>query len=231
MHVLSFSQIQAYWACPRLHYYRYFLRVPSPQSDTQQAREGSWIHEQLHLDYLGQHSELAHQPEWSQIWAAYQHEISAYTHAGSWSEWTCHVPLASASGRVWLTGRLDRVYLHNQVLTILDWKTGHAGPGESTALQLDFYIWLAWMARTLLAEQAIERIRARAVWLDLPGTVLEKEVSSAEISALSVYFKNLLQPLQAEETVSLADPRSVNGHPWCTMCEYQPLCPEGKYHA
>lgn len=231
MQVLSFSQLQAFWACPRLHYYRYQLQVPSPQSEAQETREGVWIHEQLHLAYLGRDCELAQRPEWARLWQRYQAEIAPFAQAGSWSEWDCHVPLNHFQPPLWLTGRLDRIYLQQQTLTLLDWKTSHRGPNASTQLQLDFYAWLLWQARSLLAKQPLQKIRARAVWLNLPDTALEREFEAADIPALGARFQDLLDPLQQEAPPSLPQPRSADGRLWCTMCEYQPLCPEGKYHA
>jgi len=235
--LLSVSALQTWWACPRLYAYRYELQVPSLSLETSSSQQGSWIHAQLH-----QHTtqaalpELASDPQYAALWQVYLKAIEPFATQQVWSEWACHVPLTLPAETLWLTGRLDRIYLDplTRQVTLLDWKTGQGSPSESTALQLELYAWLLWRAQSLLSAEPLAGITARALWLNQAGLEQTQTWLPADFEALEARLQQLVAPLSPARTEPLARiprPRSVGGRVWCTMCEYQRLCPEGQYHA
>ncbi|HEY9842370.1 MAG TPA: PD-(D/E)XK nuclease family protein [Candidatus Obscuribacterales bacterium] len=233
MEIVSFSALADFWACPRLYHYRQEQHLPVPQHHTAARREGSWIHQQLDLHAKGHLPPIATDPAYAGIWQSYLDVISPYADAGwsCFSEWSCHVPLRLDAEQIWLHGRMDRIYVQNQTLVLLDFKTGRDQPGLLSELQLDFYAWLLWQVQDLLSEQTIGLIEARAVWLAQPGQVMERRLDAAAVPEHGAGFMALLEALLGAGNRDVPAPRSVAGQPWCTMCEYQRLCPEGSFYA
>lgn len=239
MPVLSVSALQAYWSCPRRYAYAYeggALQMPA--SSAASAR-GSAVHLQLHQHALQPGVPVALAQSEPALWQRYQAAIAPYQE-GAWecySEWACHVPLLPASDSapaLWLTGRLDRVYVDaaGQQAVILDWKTGTGRPGALNALQLQAYAWLVWQARSLLQVSELQQIESRAIWLEQDDQALDQTYAAAELEALSDQWQALLADFYPlPEGLRVPRPRSDGDRVWCTMCEYQRLCPEGQYHA
>ncbi len=255
MERLSFSALADFWACPRLYHYRHELELPVPARDRSARREGTQLHEQLHLHALGHTPPLAHstEPEQAARWQAYLQAIAPYQGWESHSEWACLVPLKLSglntqasepapepAKTLWLYGRIDRLYVKADRLVLLDFKTGKGTPLKLLELQLDFYAWLLWQAQSQLAPhqqtpsaQPFTQIQAQAICLteELSGPICERTLTAEKLPELSSRFESLLTSLLSPGPHDVPEPRSVNGKPWCTMCEYQRLCPEGSYHA
>lgn len=233
MQRLSFSALADFWACPRLYHYRHELELPVPARDRVARREGTRLHEQLHLHALGHTPPLATDPEQAARWSAYLQAIAPYQGRECRSEWACQIPVTIAGQELWLQGRVDRLYLTDDTLVLLDFKTGSGTPLKLLELQLDFYAWLLWQAQSQLRTQAFRRILAHAISLseELPGTICERELKAENVPELSARFEAMLTHLMSPGPHDVPEPRSVNGKPWCTMCEYQRLCPEGSYYA
>lgn len=254
MQRISFSALADFWACPRLYHYRHKLELPVPTRDRAARREGTRLHEQLHLHALGHTPPLAHssEPEQAARWQAYLEAIAPYQDWEIRSEWACQVPF-QLSGPIhqitqqtpeqaeilWLYGRMDRLYFKADRLVLLDFKTGKGTPLKLLELQLDFYAWLLWQAQSQLVpqqnafQQPFTQIQAQAICLteELSGPICERELTAEKVPELSSRFEALLTSLLSPGPHDVPEPRSVNGKPWCTMCEYQRLCPEGSYHA
>lgn len=229
--VLSFSALADFWACPRLYHYRHDLKLPSPGRSTEERRQGSWIHAQLDLHAEGLTPPMASDPEHAPQWQAYLAAIAPYTGLPMHSEWACHLPITVADTALWLHGRMDRIYQQGDSLILLDFKTGTGRSEALTALQLDFYAWLLWQAQDLLAERPLSQIIARAIWLRDPAQPLERRLDAERLPQTESQFRALLSALISSGQRDVPAPRSVDGKPWCTMCEYQRLCPEGIHHA
>jgi hypothetical protein len=237
---LSYSQLWDFWTCPRLSTYRQQPQLRR-QSPWQQAsvRKGTRVHHFLHqatvLSDVEQKKSPAFQQfisDYPQIWSSYQQLIAAHNGSAS-SECVLDVPLPGDWNLPYvLTGRLDRLIAEQQQALILDWKTGQFKDAESARLQLRFYAWLVWLARETLPFPVAEVI-AEAHYLESKHCerwALTPENSAAETS----FFYDLLhdyhrQQIRASE--GIPNPRSTSEGLWCTMCEYQRLCPEGRYHA
>lgn len=233
MQIISFSQLADYWACPKLFDFRHLLKLPSPGQLQAERRRGQQIHAQLHLHALGHQPALASDPEQAELWQNYLSAIEAYADSPLWSEWECRIPRQLAQQQIWLYGRMDRLYLQAGKLILLDFKTS-GSPSPLSHLQLEFYAWLLWQAKGLLSPEPIEQIEARTLWLDQPLEAGERSFKAADMPALENYFEELLSkmlPAKLEGGFKLPAPRSVAGQPWCTMCEYQRLCLEGRTHA
>lgn len=231
MEILSFSALADFWACPRLYHYRHELRLPVPQHQTETRRRGSRIHQQLDLHAQGHTPPMAQDADDAPLWQNYLQAIGPYQGLACFSEWSCHLPLQLQGETIWLHGRMDRLYLDDRTLILLDFKTGCGAPGPREALQLDFYAWLLWQAQSLLAPAGIERIIARALCLAEPDLTLERIYTAANQRALGESFGVLIESMLDAGSRDVPAPRSVAGEPWCTMCEYQRLCPEGSYYA
>ncbi|MGV3525913.1 MAG: PD-(D/E)XK nuclease family protein [Candidatus Sericytochromatia bacterium] len=231
--LLSWSALQAYWSCPRRYAWRYQERLR--QQDASAASErGQQVHAELHRHALGLSSQLASDPAEARLWQRYRAVMSSYAEA-SWqrSEWTLRVPFQTAEQaeiRAWLLGRCDRLLWQAGQLTLLDWKTGSGGPSEQSALQLRFYAWLLWQARATLPTP-LTQIEVRAVWLEQEGVEQTEQLTPAALEALTESFAPLIEGCLACGPHALPAPRSVMGKIWCTLCEYQRLCPEGINHA
>lgn len=225
--VVPFSELLSFWSCSRRYYYAYELKVPGLAQDPQAGRRGSWIHAQLHQAYLGLPCALSENPDYAEQWARYQEVIAEFAQAQGRSEWACHVPL----GALWLTGRLDRLYIQEQALTILDWKTGSAPPSAATEFQLDVYACLLYLARETLGLDEIESITASAINLNDRAWDLHRDYAVEQIEALLPEIAALAEELVQSQRPEVPRPRYLKERVWCTMCEYQPLCPEGSLHA
>ncbi|MBF2052006.1 MAG: PD-(D/E)XK nuclease family protein [Candidatus Sericytochromatia bacterium] len=239
MPVLSVSALQAYWSCPRRYAYAYeggALKLPD--SSAASAR-GSAVHLKLHQHVLQPQNPAPLAEQDPALWQRYQAEIASYQ-APEWrcySEWACHVPLLPATESapaLWLTGRLDRVYVHasGERAVILDWKTGAGRPGPLNTLQLQAYAWLVWQARSLLQAVDLQQIEARAIWLEQDDQQLSQAYTPSELNDLSGQWQAMLADFYPlPEGLRVPRPRSDDDRVWCTMCEYQRLCPEGQHHA
>lgn len=228
MELIAFSALADYWSCPRLYHYRHELRLPQPAHDNALRRRGNWIHQQLDLHAQGLTPLLASDAAEAAVWRAYTDAIGPYAGWQCFSEWSCHVPLTLGGRRVWLHGRMDRLYLRDTSLILLDFKTGEV-PGPLAGLQLDFYAWLLWQARERLAPFA--SLTARVLPLSDPASGEIRAYTPAQLEALAATFLPTLEALLDSASRDVPAPRSVAGEPWCTMCEYQRLCPEGSYYA
>lgn len=229
--MISFSALADYWCCPRLYHYRHELNLPAPLTrHDEAAREGSRIHAWLDLHARGLTPPMATDPVYGSLWQAYLTAIAPYAGCDCKSEWACNVPIAITAETLWLHGRLDRVYRQDQTLVILDFKTGEGEPGPLESLQLDFYAWLLWHCREQLGT-GITRIDAIAVWLRVPGQSLTRSLSADGVAALTAEWAARLEAMLGPGTHDVPAPRYLDGSPWCTMCEYQRLCPEGIHHA
>lgn len=239
MPVLSVSALQSYWSCPRRYAYTYEGgAVQLPASSVASAR-GSALHLQLHQHVVQPDLPVALAQSNPALWQCYQAAIVPYPDE-TWrcySEWACHVPLTLATETapaLWLTGRLDRVYVDvaGQQAVILDWKTGAGVPGPLNGLQLQAYAWLLWQARSLLQVPDLQQIEARAIWLEQDDQALSQGYTAAELEALSGQWQVLLADFYPPPAgLRVPRPRSDGDRVWCTMCEYQRLCPEGQHHA
>lgn len=239
MPVLSVSALQSYWSCPRRYAYAYEGGAVQLPAASAASAHGSAVHLQLHQHALQPQAPAPLAEQDSALWQRYQAAIAPYQ-APEWrcySEWACHVPLLPATATapdLWLTGRLDRVYVAaaGQQAVILDWKTGHSGPGPLNGLQLQAYAWLVWQARSLLQAAELQQLEARAIWLEQDDQALDQTYSAAELEALSGQWQALLADFYPPpEGLRVPRPRSDGDRVWCTMCEYQRLCPEGQHHA
>ena len=228
---VNYSVLRDYWACPRLSSYRLSpqLRLARPPA---RAHRGSEIHAALHRAFEGLPTHLSETE--TELWGAYQQVISPHerTARASWSEWECLVPL---SEMVLLTGRLDRVYLQDQAMHLLDWKTGQWQPQytESTQLQLRFYSWMLWLAREqIVTDGALTKVVASAHFLE-DAHIETFTLDSQNAEEEDLFFRELIQNYRrhTETRAGIPAPRSTSEGVWCTLCEYQPLCPEGRYHA
>lgn len=231
MEILSFSALADFWACPRLYHYRHELRLPVPQHQTETRRRGSWIHQQLDLHAQGHTPPMALDSDYAELWRNYLAAIAPYAHLPCFSEWACQLPLQLQGETVWLHARMDRLYLAERTLILLDFKTGSGFAGPREQLQLDFYAWLLWQAQSLLASAGIDTIRARTLSLAEPDAGLERSYTAEDQLALGERFGGLIEAMLDAGSRDVPAPRSVAGEPWCTMCEYQRLCPEGSYYA
>lgn len=195
---------------------------------------GQRVHAELYRHALGLPSQLAIEPAEARLWQRYLAVLAPYAQA-AWqrSEWTLRVPFYKAEQadvRAWLLGRCDRLIWQDGQLTLLDWKTGSGGPSEQTDLQLRFYAWLLWQSRDVLPAP-IDSVAVRAVWLEQDGVEQATCLEVPALEALAETFVPLIQACLASGSDALPAPRSVAGKIWCTLCEYQRLCPEGINHA
>lgn len=237
---LSYSQLWDFWTCPRLSTYRQQPALHLQRSWHQQsARKGTAVHHFLHQatllsDTEQERSALFQQfiADYPQIWARYQQWAEAQGEA-TYSEWGVEAPLPKVQALPYvLTGRLDRLILKEPQALIIDWKTGQLKDVEAVRLQLRFYAWLLWLARPSLACH-IEEVVAEAHYLE-SGDCERWTLNAQNIDAEDAFFYALIQGYHGQhgrEIEGIPDPRSTSEGLWCTMCEYQRLCPEGRYHA
>lgn len=241
MQQLSYSQLWAYWTCPRLSDY---LRQPTlrlaPSGVQEAGQWGARVHQILHRASLSEAAEslpevqtlMADSP---QIWSGYQEVIQKQpVKAQVYSEWEIAVPLPVAWQLPYLlTGRIDRLWVEGTHCRILDWKTGQGKDSDATRFQLRFYAWLVAFGHQALNLACVESVQAEAHFLttgDSVSLTLQTDMLASETD----FFKTLIQRYDTQrhqELQGIPDPRSTSEGPWCTMCEYQRLCPEGRYHA
>ncbi len=240
LHFLSYSQVWAFWTCPRLSSYRQNpqLRLQRPWKASA-VRKGTQVHHFLHqaaqLSEAEQQESTVFQQfisDYPQIWSSYQQIMDV--HEGlSYSECELQVPLPEDWKLPYvLTGRLDRLILEDQQALVLDWKTGQCKDPESVQLQLRFYAWLVWLSRNALGVP-VEAVIAEAHYLEA-GHCERWSLTAENIASETVFFDELLHAYHRQhsrDTEGIPDPRSTSEGLWCTMCEYQRLCPEGRYHA
>lgn len=238
---LSYSQVWAFWSCPRLSHYlaQPLLRLQRPWSQAA-GRTGSAVHQVLHLAATAVHAETLPQvqdlqQQSPQVWENYTSALREIPGQPErvLSEWECCVPLPADWQLPYvLTGRLDRLVIEKDRAWVLDWKTGQARDPDAIHLQLRFYAWLVYLAREALCP-AMTEVRATAHYLDT-GHREERVLTLEQAEAEGDFFRQLLTAYheqQQAEVQGIPNPRSTSEGPWCTMCEYQRLCPEGKYHA
>lgn len=239
MRFLSYSQLWAFWTCPRLSTYRSqpALQLQRPWHQ-QSVQKGTAVHHFLHqatlLTDTEQHKSASFQQfiaDYPQIWSRYQ-QWTVDQKGSVFSEWEVEFPLPEEKKLPYvLTGRLDRLILEGEQALIIDWKTGQLKDIESVRLQLRFYAWLLWLARPSLST-LVNEVVAEAHYLE--SGHCERWVLTAKNSdAEDTFFYTLLQDYhrqQIREADGIPDPRSISEGLWCTMCEYQRLCPEGRYH-
>lgn len=241
MYFLSYSQLWAFWTCSRLSTYRRQpqLRLQRPWQQTA-ARKGTQVHHCLHqatvLNAAEQQASVVFQQflsDYPHIWASYQQIVAGHDAEAVYSELAVDVPLPEDWKLPYvLTGRLDRLMLRGQQALILDWKTGECKDLASVRLQLRFYAWLVWLARENLSAP-VEAVVAEAHYLESDHCEhwrLTEENSDSE----TTFFHDLLHDYHRQhlrDTEGIPNPRSTSEGLWCTMCEYQRLCPEGRYHA
>lgn len=241
MQQLSYSQLWAYWTCPRLSDYLNQPTLRLAPSRTQEASQlGAWVHKTLHQACLHADAETlpevrALKADYPQIWSGYQEVIQTQpAQAKVYSEWEIAVPLPVEWGLPYLvTGRLDRLWVKDSHCRILDWKTGQGKDCDGTRFQLRFYAWLVAFGHQALNLACVESVQAEAHFLktgDSTSLTLQTNMLASETD----FFRALIQGYDAQrhqELHGIPDPRSTSEGPWCTMCEYQRLCPEGRYHA
>ena len=229
MQLISFSQIADFWACPKLYEYRQVLKYPGLKRNTQARIQGKWLHQQFHLHALGHEVPLAQDPSYAELWQHYLNEIAAYADWQCHSEWSCHIPW-KPNESIWLFGRIDRLYIKDREIVLLDFKTGES-QSELQTLQIKFYATLLWQTRSVLDVPELEQIRARVLNLN-QGKATELVFTAHTIQQAEQELEPLLQALSHKKSERYYPaPRSAQGQPWCTMCEYQGLCLEGRNYA
>ncbi len=239
---LSYSQLWAFWTCPRLSHYLSQAPLRLQQSWSQAAgRQGSQVHQALHAVFLqGMSPELvvvqklqAHYPEIWQHYTQIMTELEQPPVSAAYSEWEGCVPLPEAWSLPYvLTGRFDRLVVQDQVCWVLDWKTGQPRDTDAIHLQLRFYAWLVWQLREAYFPEVTE-VRATAHYLQT-GHREARILTADRVEEETDFFRTLITAYhgqQQAEIQGIPHPRYTSEGPWCTMCEYQRLCPEGKYHA
>lgn len=239
---LSYSQLWAFWTCPRLSDYLSQAPLRLQQSWSQSAgRQGVQVHQALHEVFLqGGSPELPAvqrlQGLYPEVWQHYTQlmaELEQDPVTSAYSEWEGCVPLPEAWGLPYvLTGRFDRLVVQDHVCWVLDWKTGQPKDTDAIHLQLRFYAWLVWLLRAESFPEVTE-VRATAHYLHT-GHRETLTLSALQAESETAFFRTLMTAYHAQhqaETQGIPHPRYTSEGPWCTMCEYQRLCPEGKYHA
>lgn len=231
---ISFSMLQAFWLCPRLYHYRYLERLAGIPSDSPESLLGTRIHQDLHHDFLGLPASLASDPEQALRWQKYQAAIAPYQDWQSRSEWSSHLPVILDQQTVWLIAQVDRLYFNTERLVILDWKTGQAGQSALAQLQMQFYAWLLWQQKELLAA-SITSLETQLHALNNDPNhetpVISQHYTATEIAVLDSQFKELIHAFLSTTHPEVPAPRYLQGELWCKMCEYNRLCPEGRNHA
>lgn len=229
--VVSFSDLADFWCCPRLYHYRQELKLPPPMHQGEARREGSWIHQQLDIHAQGLTPQIATDTAWQALWKAYLETISPYADWHCLSEWGCHLPLRIDGEEIWLHGRMDRIYHQGDKLVLLDFKTGENGvhePDPSQTFQLEVYAWLLWQVQDLLPpDRPLQQIQARAIWLKT-GERVEHILTNDSVPDIGARVQALLEGLLSPGSHDVPAPRSVAGRPWCTICAYRQICPEGQ---
>jgi hypothetical protein len=153
------------------------------------------------------------------------------------SEWGFEFPVTVASApdeTCWITGRIDRLALHNNTMWIIDWKTGTAAPKHpERAWQTGIYAMAVQQAWATLPpgpwhqqtghDQQPNKLKMAYVSVT-PPTVQQQSVSfsEADFDHWQQRLTNTLEAIATATREQTFSPVSPCPDRWCP---YQPICP------
>lgn len=218
MSTFSFQDLKAYLLCPRLFEYQSEYALPQFQSD--EAKLGTQIHHDLHL-----HFERGFVPKTRlPVWDFYQTFVSEFEGLTGWSEWPFYLPLDIKPTAILLEGRIDRLYLNENTLIVMDWKTG--APKFWDIWQIEFYAWVLWQIRKSRFPQ-VENIETYRVYLS-QETSQKTVYSHSELLPIHKRFVAILKRMNTQYHRFIPDPCQENQRPWCHHCNFNKTCTEGQ---
>ena len=238
----SASKIGMALRCPRLFHFRYVEKVPEPEV-MPEARIGKAVHHALELALSGSTGEEAaatartalaaegEQRRYDQLCTGIEpfvRRIGQFRQRRRVQRQLVEYSLAVRedlsttqfyAGDAYYRGVLDLGYLFDDVVALVDHKTGMRHPGTAITEQLEGYAVLA---------SAAFRI-ARQVWLGIHW-IAERAVEwGAPISVDRVrdaLVPNLLDNIEAA-ALAVSDGPRTNPGPQCERCAYRARCPAG----
>lgn len=224
--LFSVNQFKTWTKCQKKYYYDYVRKLRWP-SDQSRFAFGKTIHKlfeyqarNLPFDALLQNADPAIQTAWQTLM---EHPIPHFPILGS--EWAFTVPVAGQ----WITGRIDRLAKQDEMILILDWKTGTSIPSlPEVDWQTVIYQYAVVEAHQQLGLSVLPPEHVRFVYLEIKGDIRELMIpyGPQKHQETRQRIEEVLGAVQQEKTYPLPPKCPDPFCPYLNICGISSAMPE-----